>query len=234
MTRPWDVLESVPTTAGPLELRRRGEGEFLITISGRVLMNSRANRSEVALGRLGCQALERNPAPRILIGGLGMGCTLRACLDALTERATIVVAELNGIVARWCRDGPLAELTQHAARDPRVRIQIGDVADAIDAAARPGAERFDAVILDLYEGPPPDCPRDHPRYGAAAMARVRDALTERGVLSVWAEDPSRGFEQGLAHAGFSVRSERPGRGGRRHVVYLARRSRAGAGSMPAR
>lgn len=224
----------MPTTDGPLALRRRGESEFLITISGRVLMNSHASRSEVALGRLGCQALETDPPPRILIGGLGMACTLRACLDVLPERALVVVAELNGIVARWCRDGPLAELTQHAARDPRVRIQIGDVADAIDAAARPGDERFDAVILDLYEGPPPDCPRDHPQYGATAMARVRAALTERGVLAVWAEDPSSGFEQCLAHAGFSVRSERPGRGGRRHVVYVARIANTGARRTPAR
>ncbi len=234
MTRPWEVLESVPTTEGPLELRRRGDREFLITISSRVLMNSSASRSEVALGRLACQALGTTPAARVLIGGLGMAWTLRACLDVLPEHAEVVVAELNEVVAHWCREGPLADLTQQAARDPRVRIQIGDVADVIGAAARPGAARFDAVILDLYEGPPPDCSRDHPQYGAAALARVRDALSDRGVLAVWSEDRSPGFERGLAHAGFTVRSERPGRGGRRHIVYIARVGSGGARRTPAR
>lgn len=224
----------MPTAEGPLELRRRGEHEFLITIAGRVLMNSQANRSEVALGRLACQELATNPAPRVLIGGLGMACTLRACLEVLPERAVVIVAELNEIVVRWCREGPLSESTQHAARDPRVRIQIGDVADAIDAAAEPGAPRYDAVVLDLYEGPPPDCPRDHRQYGAAAMARMREALAERGVLAVWAEDPSSGFERCLALAGFAVRSERPGRGGRRHVVYLARAAHGAARPTPER
>ncbi len=234
MTRRWELLDSAPTTEGLLELRRRGEREFLIAISGRVLMNSHASRSEIALGRLGCQALETAAAPRVLIGGLGMACTLRACLDTLPAHAAVVVAELHETVARWCRDGPLAEFTQRAARDPRVRIQIGDVFDVIAAAGMPDAERFDAVLLDLYEGPPPDCPRDHPQYGVAAMTRVRAALTDRGILAVWAEDPSRGFETCLEKAGFTVRSERPGRGGRRHVVYVARVSDTGARRTPLR
>ncbi|MCL4683700.1 spermidine synthase [Myxococcota bacterium] len=227
MTRRWEVLDSVPTSTGPLELRRRGEREFLITVAGRVLMNSHANRSELALGRLACQALENAPAPRVLLGGLGMACTLRACLDVLPARAQIVVAELQQAVVGWCREGPLAELTQHAVRDSRVRLEVGDVADAIGRAARPGAERFDAILLDLYEGPPPDCPRDHPQYGTAALGRAREALVDGGVFAIWAEDPSPGFETSLAQAGFRVRRERPGRGGRRHIVYLARNTRQG-------
>ncbi len=234
MTRRWEILDSVATPEGALELRRRGEREFLITIGGRVLMNSQANRSELALGRLGCQGLATAPAPRVLIGGLGMACTLRACLDVLPEHAVVVVAELNDIVARWCREGPLAELTQHAARDPRVQLRIGDVYAVLDACARPDAKRFDAVVLDLYEGPPPDCPSGHPQYGARAMSRVRSALTDGGILAVWSEDPSPGFETCLALAGFSVRSERPGRGGRRHIVYVARAAPDGAQQPRAR
>ena len=222
MTRRWETLDVVATSEGPLELRRRGAREFLITLSGRVLMNSQANRSELALGRLGCHGLATTRAPRVLIGGLGMACTLRACLDVLPEGAEVVVVELTETVAMWCRDGPLAELTQHAARDPRVQLHIGDVYAFLDASVRLRAGRFEAILLDLYEGPPPDCPRDHPQYGVEAMTRARAALVERGILAIWSEDPSPGFETCLALAGFQARRERPGRGGRRHVVYLAR------------
>lgn len=222
-TRLWETLETVATSDGPLELRRRAENGFLIAIGGRVLMNSRANRSEVALGTLACRALDRRPAPRVLIGGLGMGCTLRACLDVLPPRAEVVVVELNPDVIRWCQSGPLAELTARATADPRVTVRHGDVAEAIREAGARGAKRFDALILDLYEGPHPNTPRDHPHYGQDALAAAYAALHKRGVFAVWSEDPSAPFEKHLARAGFAVRAERPGRGGRRHVVYLAER-----------
>lgn len=223
MARAWQTLESAATPDGLLELRRRGEREFLITIAGRVLMNSRASRSEVALGRLAGAAIAGRPAPRVLVGGLGMGCTLRACLDALPARARVVVAELNEVVARWCREGPLAALTDGAARDPRVQVRIGDVADAVREAARPGGERFDAVVLDLYEGPRPVGSPGHPHYGREALARTRAALRPGGVLAVWLEEPTPAFERSLARAGFRVRSERAGAGGRRHALVLATR-----------
>jgi spermidine synthase len=224
MTALWETLATVPTPEGPLELRRRGTNEFLIAIGGRVLMNSRANRSELALGELACRALGARPKPRVLIGGLGMACTLRACLDVLPAPAQVVVVELNPDVIGWCRSGPLAELTSHAVADPRVIVRLGDVARAIGDAAQPGADRFDAVILDLYEGPQPSTPRDHPHYGQAALAAAHAALRPGGVLAVWSEDPSAAFEKHLARSGFAVRTERPGRGGRRHVVHLAQRA----------
>ena len=224
MTRPWQALDAVTTREGLLELRRRGDSEFLIAIAGRVLMNSQASLSEVALGKLACAAVAQRSAPRVLIGGLGMACTLRACLDALPPRAQVVVAELHETVVRWCCDGPLAALTNRAAQDPRVELRVGDVADVIREAAGPGADRFDAVILDLYEGPHPVCPRDHPHYGQQALANAREALRNRGIFALWSEDPNPSFEKHLTRAGFRVRSERPGRGGRRHIVYLAERS----------
>ena len=221
MTRPWQILDGVDTGAGRLELRRRGEDEFLIALGGRVLMNSAASRSEVALARIACAGIAERAAPRVLIGGLGMGCTLRAALDALPATARVVVAELHEAVWRWCR-GPLAALTAHAVDDPRVELRIGDVAGAIREAAAPGAVRLDALILDLYEGPhPASQPRDHPHYGAAALARARSALRPDGILAIWSEDPDPLFERELARAGFAFRRERPGRGGRRHVVYVA-------------
>jgi len=222
MTRPWTTLDRAECDDGPLELRSRGPGEFLITLSGRVLMNSSARRSEEALAEVACAALGGRPAPRILVGGLGMGCTLRAALDALPGEAAVVVAELHEVVWRWCL-GPLADLTAASVEDPRVEVRLADVARVIEEASRPGAERFDAIVLDLYEGPHPDTqPRDHPHYGPAALARSRRALTGDGLLAIWSEDPDAAFERRLAKAGFEVERRRPGRGGRRHAIYLAR------------
>jgi len=221
VTRPWETLDRFDSDEGELELRRRGAREFLITARGRVLMNSAASRSETALAESACAELRGRPAPRVLIGGLGMGCTLRAALDALPAGATVIVAELHEAMVRWCR-GPLAELTERAVDDPRVELRIGDVAREIGAAAAPSATRYDAVLLDLYEGPhPASQPRGHPHYGAAALARAHAALRPGGILAIWSEDPDPRFERALRRARFAVRLERPGRGGRRHAVYLA-------------
>ncbi len=222
MTRPWKTVDRVDTEEGPLELRQRGSREFLITMAGRVLMNSAASRSEVALARVACAEINRRPAPRLLIGGLGMGCTLRAALDSLPADAQLLVVELNEAVVRWCR-GPLAGLTDRAADDARVEVRIGDVADAIAEAARPGATPVDAILLDLYEGPhPASQARDHAHYGELALARSRAALGANGILAIWSEKPDRAFERKLDRAGFAVRRQRPGYGGLRHAIYLAR------------
>src|SRR5689334_5748220 len=109
MAQRWETIG----VAGPLELRRRGTHDFLITIGGRVVMTSASHRSEDALATLTCAALRARPRPRVLIGGLGMGYTLRAALNALPATAKLVVAELNPQVVAWCR-GPLAVLTQSA------------------------------------------------------------------------------------------------------------------------
>jgi spermidine synthase len=221
VARPWQTLDRFESEAGELQLRRRGADEFLITLAGRVLMNSKTSRSEIALAKSACAALGGRAAPRVLIGGLGMGCTLRAALDALPASASVVVAELHETMVRWCR-GLLAGLNANAVDDPRVEVRIGDVEAAIRAAAAPGAARLDAVLLDLYEGPHPATqPRSHPHYGAAALARARAALREGGVLAVWSEEPDPRFERALARAGFTARLERPGHGGRRHAVYVA-------------
>src|SRR5262245_43862026 len=122
------------TRDGLLELRQRGESDFMILIGGRVLMTSMITSSELALAERGCALVADRPAPRVLIGGLGLGFTLRAALDALPSSAQVVVSELNPKVAEWCR-GPAAELTNHAASDPRVRIAVGDVMNEIRRVA---------------------------------------------------------------------------------------------------
>jgi spermidine synthase len=216
---PWKILDQFKTETGEiLELRQRGAGDFLITIGAQILMNSKAQRSEIALGRLGCQDLQKHPAPKVLVGGLGMAITLRAVLDQLPATATVIVAELNAIVHSWCL-GPLADLTAAATADPRVEVVVTDVAELI----RRSSASFDAVILDLYRGPHPRTdPRNDPLYGSDAIERTRNALKPGGTLAVWGENPDTAFECRLAAAGFSVRVERPGKGGYRHAVWVAR------------
>jgi len=219
MTRPWETLATEPTPDGPLELRRRGDRDFLITVAGRVLMTSAAHRSEDAVATLACAALAGMKAPRVLIGGLGMAYTLRAALDALPPAAAVTVAELNSIVVEWCR-GPLAPLTLAAVADPRVNVTVADVSVVI-ANARP--DSWDAIILDLYEGPHQASQRhDDPFYGATALARTRTAVSPRGVFAIWSEDRDDAFERRLTAARFTVERKRiGGGGGRTHVVYLA-------------
>lgn len=215
---PWKTLATVETAEGVLELRQRGDGGFLILIAGRVLMTSNDRRSEQALATLACQAIAA-PRPRVLIGGLGMGYTVRAALDALPAGAEVVVAELTPEIEAWCR-GPLAALTGAALDDPRVRVVIGDVARAIAGAPR---GHYHAILLDLYEGPHAATQRtDDPFYSRAALAASRAALAAGGVLSVWSEDPDDAFARRLVTAGFEVEIRRLGKP-RRHVVYLARR-----------
>jgi spermidine synthase len=224
--RPWKTIERVATPEGPLELRQRGERDFLITVDGRVLMTSAAHRSEDDLARLTCDAMPARPRPRLLLGGLGMGYTLRAALDLLPAGAAVDVVDLNPRVVAWCRGGgPLAALTGGAADDPRVTVAVADVARFIAAAP---AARYDAIVLDLYEGPRPPAPgarRPDPLYGDEALARAAAALRPGGVLGIWSEEPDRGFEGRFAAAGFRVAHHRGGgRGGRAHVVYLGVRS----------
>ena len=221
MARPWQTLATATTDEGVLELRRRGDDEHLIVIGGRVLMNSASRRSEEALATLACADLRSATSPRVLIGGLGMAFTLRAALDALPAAASVVVAELNADIVAWCK-GPLAASTRNAVDDRRVRIELGDVA-AVIAAAKPGS--FDAIVLDLYEGPNAATQRgDDPFYGAAALDRQARALRAGGVLAVWSEDADAPFAKRMTARFANVSAHRIGGGGRRHVVYIGRRS----------
>ncbi len=222
MALPWKTLDRFATEdEGILELRQRGAGDYLITVGSQVLMNSKAQRSEMALGRLGCNGLLNHPSPRVLVGGLGMAITLRAVLDALPGSARVTVAELNPKIHEWCL-GPLAELTDNAAGDPRVTVEIGDVAELI---RRTPAETFDAVILDLYRGPHPKTDKQNdPIYGSRAIEQTRATLKPGGMFAIWGENPDAAFEGRLAAAGFTVRCERPGKGGYRHAVWLAEKT----------
>lgn len=215
---PWKTLATVATKEGSLQLRQRGEREFLIVIDGRVLMTSNDRRSEQGLATLACEGLTAR-APRVLIGGLGMAYTVRAALDVLPTAAEVVVAELTPAVDEWCR-GPLAPLTDAAVLDPRVRVVIGDVARVIVDAPR---ARYDAIILDLYEGPHAATQRaDDPFYGRAALHRSHAALAPGGTLAIWSEEADEPFARRLTAAGFAVATHKLG-ATRTHVVYVGRK-----------
>ncbi|MBW2499577.1 MAG: spermidine synthase [Deltaproteobacteria bacterium] len=231
MSKAWETLDQQLTSDGVLELRRRDADDFLILVAGRVLMNSRASASEEELGRWACEGL--SPGSKVLVGGLGMGMTLRAVLDSLPAEGAVTVAELHPVIVEWCR-GPLADLTGSAATDPRVTTKISDVADCIREASEgrrggshTGEGVYDAIVLDLFEGPHArtHATRD-PLYGREAIERTWHALSPGGVLGVWAEAPDRGFEARLERQGFAVETRRPGRGGLRHWIVLARRPRS--------
>lgn len=222
MTRPWETLEAIDTAEGRLELRKRGD-DFVITVAGRVLMSSMAHLTEIAVAEMACREVAGRERPRVLIGGLGMGFTLRAALDVLPKSARVVVAEINEAVVRWCR-GPLAALTGRAVFDSRSSIALEDVAKVIADAG--SGQQFDAIILDLYEGPrQASVAEGDPFYGREALRRTREALTPGGVFAVWSEDPDAAFEKRLRIAGFDVERRKPGKGGPRHTVYLARVAR---------
>jgi spermidine synthase len=216
---PWKVLAAIATSEGELQLRQRGEREFLITIEGRVLMTSSERTSELAVATLACQAIAGRKSPRVLIGGLGMAYTVRAALDALPPTARITVAELTREVADWCR-GPLAPLTSGAVLDRRVTVVIGDVADVV-ARARPGS--YDAMIFDLYEGPHGPARNDlDPFYGRGALARQYAALAPGGVLSIWSEEKNLPYRRRMELAGFTTSVHFPG-GSRAYCITLGRR-----------
>jgi spermidine synthase len=190
--------------------------------NGRSLMSSRMHGSEQALAAFAFRPM-RAVEPQVLVGGLGMGFTLRATLDLLNADATVVVAELVPAVVAWNR-GPLGPLAGHPLRDPRVRVETGDVAETLQSS--PG--RFDAVLLDVDNGPDAFTATANARlYRDQGLAAARDALTPGGVLAVWSAWEDRRFEQRLRYAGFVVEVERVrGRlrkGGPKHTIFIGRR-----------
>jgi spermidine synthase len=189
--------------------------------NGKSLMSSRMHGSEQALAALALRRMEV-PDACVLVGGLGMGFTLRATLDLLPQDATVVVAELVPAVVEWNR-GALGTLAGHPLRDPRVRVEMGDVADTLQSSP----ESFDAVLLDVDNGPDAFTAATNARlYNDAGLAAARAALKPGGVLAVWSAWEDRRFEQRLRYAGFVVHLERVrGRlkkGGPKHTIFLAR------------
>jgi len=211
---------------GELRLVRRGE-EYLILLGANSLMSSRRSGSEVALAELACARLAGRPRARMLIGGLGMGFTLRAALAQLPGDAEVVVAELVPGIVEWAR-GPMAALHGASLDDRRVRILVEDVARTIGGARR----AWDAILLDVDNGPEGlTIEANDGLYAADGLAAAREALRPGGVLAVWSAHPDPGFVGRLRRAGFAVeekvvRSGPGGTKGARHLIWLAAAPRA--------
>jgi len=205
---------------GTLRLMNRG-ADFSILFGRNELMSSRLRGSEEALATLACERLGARSHPRMLIGGLGMGFTLRAAQHVLPARATIVVAELVPEILVWAK-GPLAHLFGDSLSDPRVSIEIHDVHLCI-AAARPG---YDAILLDVDNGPDGLIHAANDRlYGKPGLRAAHAALNPGGVLAIWSAYPDRAFAERLQRAGFAVDERKVratgGHKGAHHIVWLA-------------
>jgi spermidine synthase len=217
---PWIQLDTAAVPGGgELRLMQRG-AEFSIRIGTQELMNSRMHGSEEALAELACARIAGRARARVLIGGLGMGFTLRAALDRLGKDARVTVAELVPAVVAWNR-GPLAALSAHSVADKRVSLRETDVAQVIRAERA----AYDAILLDVDNGPGGLTSESNDRlYSSAGLGEARVALRPGGVLAVWSVASDRGFTRRLQQAGFAaeeVRVRARGDRGPRHVIWLA-------------
>lgn len=223
---PWELLGRAVTPDGDEMTLTRHGSEYLISASGRPLMSSRMHGSEEALAQFACERARTRQEPRCLVGGLGMGFTLRAALDALPAHATVVVAELVGEIVVWNR-GPIAALAGRPLSDRRVVVEIGDVLEVM----RQNVATFDTVLLDVDNAPVAfTTAANASLYDDRGLATLRASLRPGGVAAVWSAHEDRRFEQRLRYAGFRVRVERVRArlkgGGPRHVIFIGETAEA--------
>ncbi|MBO9715064.1 spermidine synthase [Sphingomonas sp.] len=225
---PRELIGTAEVPGGePLRLFRRG-GDYMIVLERNELMSTRMRGSEVALAEMTLERLGARPGKRdarLLIGGYGMGFTLRAALAGLGAGGAVTVAELVPGIIDWAR-GPMAELTAGCLDDPRVRLVMGDVGDAIGERA----EAYDGILLDVDNGPDGLTRLANDRlYTASGLAAARRALRPGGVLAVWSAGPDPAFAKRMAAAGLAVeevavRARENGKGPR-HVIWFGTKGR---------
>ena len=221
--KPFESLDQELSPDGTLlKLVRRGD-EYLILAGGAVLMSSRTHSSEEFLAKSAWHHLRQLKQPSVLIGGLGMGFTLRAVLDLFPPDATVGVVELIPAVVKWNR-GPLAHLAAHPLDDSRVHVETADVASVL--ASNPG--RFHAVLLDVDNGPAAFTDSNNAAlYDDRGIASARSALKDGGLLAVWAAKDDREFAQRLRNNNFTAEVQihrARGKKGSRHYIFLGRKS----------
>ena len=221
---PQILLDKAETPDGGKELRLyQHDKDFLISVGNVQLMSSRTHESEEALAHLALERIEIKENTRVLIGGLGMGFTLRAALDVLPAKARVVVAELIPAVVKWNR-GPLADLAGHALEDSRVEVHEVDAAKMI----RHGQGRYDAILLDVDNGPAGlSRTGNHWFYGLSGLHAMLAALRPDGVLALWSAGPDVEFTRRMEIVGFDVESirvrARAGKKGAHHVIWIAKK-----------
>ncbi len=224
---PWRQIDTTRVPGAKVELRLMQRGsEFSMMLDQNELMNSRLSGSEEALATLTAKKIEAVKAPHVLVGGLGMGFTLRAALAVLGRDARITVAELVPAVIAWAR-GPMAELFGGSLTDPRVDLREADVVEVIKAS--PSA--FDAILLDVDNGPEALIrAANDALYDLGGLQAIRGALRPRGVLAVWSSGPNLAFTKRLRAAGFEVNEigvrATTKRSGAHHVIWFATKGSA--------
>jgi spermidine synthase len=222
--KPWILLGDSHTPDGTRLTLMTRDREHVIFADGKILMSSRMHGSEEALATLACAHVTKASSPRVLVGGLGLGYTLRATLDVLPPGATVVVAELVPGVVEWNR-GPLGPLAGHPLEDRRVEVAVGDVA----VTMRKEKVGFDAILLDVDNGPDAfTSAQNAGLYANHGVTQAHAALKPGGVLAVWSAWEDRKFEQRLRWAGFTVTMHRVRarlkQGGPRHTIFLGQRT----------
>ncbi len=224
--KPWQLLGETHAPDGTLLTLMLRDREHVIFAGGKILMSSRMHGSEEALATFACTRARTLESPCVLVGGLGMGFTLRATLDLLPPTAAVVVAELIPAVIEWNR-GALGPLAGHPMNDPRVVVETGDVSQSLRSAR----DRFDAVLLDIDNGPDAFTSSTNVDvYSDAGIAAIRRSLKANGIVAVWSAWEDRKFEQRLRYAGFAVETHRVRarlkQGGPKHTIFLGRRGAA--------
>jgi spermidine synthase len=223
--KPWELLGQTTAPDGTTLALMRHDREYVIFANGKILMSSRMHGSEEALAAFALKHARTQDSPAVLVGGLGLGFTLRATLDSLPAGASVDVAELVPAVVEWNR-GPLGPLAGHPLDDKRVRVRVEDV--LVTLRSSPG--RFSAVLLDVDNGPDAFTTSSNAGlYSDKGLQAARAALEPGGVLTVWSAWEDRKFEQRLRYNGFTVEVERVRarlkQGGPRHTIFLGRKGK---------
>ena len=223
---PWITIDSatIPGSNTELTLLQRDD-DFAIRIAGVPgdLMNSRRHHSEAALAELACARLGTIENARVLVGGLGMGFTLAAALRAVPGSAEVIVAELVPAVVEWNR-GLLGQCAGRPVEDGRTRVHLGDVADLL----KHQAEQFDAILLDVDNGPEAMTSSDNEwLYTPAGLKTIYEKLRPEGIVAIWSARADQQFTKRLKKTGFNVQLRtvraRPGKGSR-HTIFVAQKT----------
>lgn len=201
--KPHHNLAETRTPDGARLSLHEHDGSYCIRLDGQDLMHSMTSASEVLLGELAAERLSTRSASRVMIGGMGLGFTLKAVLAGAGTRTIVEVGELMTEVIEWNRTH-LAGLNGHLLSDPRVQVRPGDVVGTIERA-RP--QSYDAILLDVDNGPTPMVRAGNARlYGPRGLAMLRDRLRPGGRLAIWSASPDRSFEGRLRAAGFHAQA----------------------------
>ena len=221
----WTLLDSVRTPEGKTISLHEHDGHYTLRINGLDLMSTRQHSSEEKLAELACQKLVLKKKARVLIGGLGLGFTLKKTLSYLRQDAKVVVAEIIPAVIHWNKN-PEINLSGTALADPRVQVVQRDVADLI----RDGKSHFDAILLDVDNGPASlTTDRNRRLYQKTGLMQAFDALRDGGCLAVWSANADPSFQKLMGQVGFSVQLERSRAykdSGSSHSLFIGRKAEA--------